>query len=472
MTNQTEEINGIIYCYFNRKKFEQEGIKKYYVGQTVTTIEQRAGKDGENYGAKDPKCNTKFAHAIRKWGWDSFDVTIIEEGIKTREKLDMLEKYYIYTFNSITEGYNICSGGNDSFKTVCPHCGQKIKCSCYICPFCRKQIEKTRKKIFCEKCGTEIKNINSKCPECGYSKNHELIGYCENCGEQLPGNNFSKCLKCGHSPRKTYICPICGKHLLNISSVCECGYDFKRTIKYYCKQCGEQIEHPNSRCKCGFCIMDNINCYCRQCGEPIKSPLNICHKCGYNPHKKHKCYCKKCGSLLSGNNFSRCLECGYLTEKHHTCKSCGYKFTHPHAKCPECGYDPSKNKKYYCKKCGTELKNKSGSAKCLECGYSPMHDVKFYCKNCGHEIKSSFSKCPNCNITNAGMDSWKKFNPTYKISLDNEVLIRDIYTNCVNYLMNLLNISENKAKGTIKKGIYTSKNKTKYNQLKFEKVSE
>ena len=33
---------GIIYVYFNRAKYEKEGIEKYYVGQTVRTAEQRA----------------------------------------------------------------------------------------------------------------------------------------------------------------------------------------------------------------------------------------------------------------------------------------------------------------------------------------------------------------------------------------------------------------------------------------------
>ena len=38
-------MNGKIYCYFNKRKFEEEGIKKYYIGQTVKSIKGRAGKE-------------------------------------------------------------------------------------------------------------------------------------------------------------------------------------------------------------------------------------------------------------------------------------------------------------------------------------------------------------------------------------------------------------------------------------------
>lgn len=32
--------------YFNKRKFVEENIKKYYIGQTTRTIKCRAGKDG------------------------------------------------------------------------------------------------------------------------------------------------------------------------------------------------------------------------------------------------------------------------------------------------------------------------------------------------------------------------------------------------------------------------------------------
>ena len=100
---------GIIYVYFNRAKYEKEGIEKYYVGQTVRTAKKRAGKDGSGYGALDENCNNKFARGIRKWGWDAFECRVLEEVYE--EDLDELEKFYIEQFDSYENGYNMTRGG-------------------------------------------------------------------------------------------------------------------------------------------------------------------------------------------------------------------------------------------------------------------------------------------------------------------------------------------------------------------------
>ena len=100
---------GIIYVYFNRTKYEKEGIEKYYVGQTVKAMEQRAGKNGRGYGALDETCNNKFANSIRKWGWDAFECRVLEEVYE--EDLDELEKFYIEQFDSYENGYNMTRGG-------------------------------------------------------------------------------------------------------------------------------------------------------------------------------------------------------------------------------------------------------------------------------------------------------------------------------------------------------------------------
>ena len=101
---------GIIYVYFNRAKYEKEGIEKYYVGQTIGTMEQRAGKDGRRYGWDDSNCNSKFARSIRKWGWDAFEGRVLEEVYE--EDLNELEKFYIEQFDSYENGYNSTLGGD------------------------------------------------------------------------------------------------------------------------------------------------------------------------------------------------------------------------------------------------------------------------------------------------------------------------------------------------------------------------
>lgn len=100
---------GIIYVYFNKAKYEKEGIEKYYVGQTIGTMEQRARKDGKGYRIFDETCNSKFARSIRKWGWDAFEGRILEEVYE--EDLNELEKFYIQQFDSYKNGYNSTIGG-------------------------------------------------------------------------------------------------------------------------------------------------------------------------------------------------------------------------------------------------------------------------------------------------------------------------------------------------------------------------
>lgn len=103
-------MNGKIYVYFNRKKYEQEGIRKYYVGQTIRTIKARAGKDGMNYCKEG--CTSKFANGIKKWGWEAFEVTVLEENIETLEELNEKEQYYIKLYDSYNNGYNSTEGGD------------------------------------------------------------------------------------------------------------------------------------------------------------------------------------------------------------------------------------------------------------------------------------------------------------------------------------------------------------------------
>lgn len=114
-------MNGKIYVYFNRKKFEQEGIKKYYVGQTNRTLTSRAGGNGQGYHKYDLNNKTKFANAIRKWGWDAFEGEIIIEGVTNQEELNELEKHYIQAYDSFENGYNSTLGGDG--VTGCKHTG-------------------------------------------------------------------------------------------------------------------------------------------------------------------------------------------------------------------------------------------------------------------------------------------------------------------------------------------------------------
>lgn len=103
-------MNGKIYVYFNRAKYEKEGIAKYYVGQTIRELKDRCRDDLKGY-AWHLGSDTKFANSIRKWGPEAFEQTLLEDNIKTQEELDALEIFYIEYFDSFKNGYNSTTGG-------------------------------------------------------------------------------------------------------------------------------------------------------------------------------------------------------------------------------------------------------------------------------------------------------------------------------------------------------------------------
>jgi hypothetical protein len=55
-----------------------------------------------------------ISNAIKRYGKDSFEVTILNEGINDVEQLNELEKYWINHYKSYQKkyGYNLCLGGN------------------------------------------------------------------------------------------------------------------------------------------------------------------------------------------------------------------------------------------------------------------------------------------------------------------------------------------------------------------------
>lgn len=76
-----------------------------YVGQTTHNVNERA-KNGKGY-----KEGTKFREAIDKYGWDTFEQSILRL-CTTQEDADYWEKYFIDKFDAINNGYNTQSGGS------------------------------------------------------------------------------------------------------------------------------------------------------------------------------------------------------------------------------------------------------------------------------------------------------------------------------------------------------------------------
>ena len=79
---------------------------KNYVGQTTRTLNERI--------AEHRSCiKTAIGKAIQKYGWENFEVVVIEE-CTTIEQLNEREKFWIAKYNSIApNGYNLTEGGNN-----------------------------------------------------------------------------------------------------------------------------------------------------------------------------------------------------------------------------------------------------------------------------------------------------------------------------------------------------------------------
>lgn len=90
-----------------------------YIGKTVKTLGQRAGnKEGIGY-TQDGR-TSKFAQAIRKYGFSAF-ISEVLEITDDPEKAKELEKYYIWKYDSINNGFNTLPGGD------CGPLGQPMK---------------------------------------------------------------------------------------------------------------------------------------------------------------------------------------------------------------------------------------------------------------------------------------------------------------------------------------------------------
>ncbi len=89
---------GTIYCYTSRTS------GKSYVGQTWNL--------GRRYGLSGQRACRLFSRAIKKHGWNDFDLVILDEGIVSQEELDDDEIFWIdYLQTLVPNGYNLTEGG-------------------------------------------------------------------------------------------------------------------------------------------------------------------------------------------------------------------------------------------------------------------------------------------------------------------------------------------------------------------------
>lgn len=99
-------------------KFENKINHNIYIGQSID-IERRY-KDhlvrAKNLHAGNTEFDSPLHHAIRKYGIENFDFTIIEECKK--EQLNDRERYWIEYYDSYKKGYNCTTGGDAQEPSV------------------------------------------------------------------------------------------------------------------------------------------------------------------------------------------------------------------------------------------------------------------------------------------------------------------------------------------------------------------
>lgn len=96
---------GLIYLAKNKENGHM------YIGKTNGSLEVR--KQGHLYDATKRHRNTAFCNAIRKYGLEGFDWSILEDDILD-EELNDKEKYYIAKYNTFLnkQHYNMTEGGD------------------------------------------------------------------------------------------------------------------------------------------------------------------------------------------------------------------------------------------------------------------------------------------------------------------------------------------------------------------------
>lgn len=89
---------------------------KQYVGQSMNIEHRYSEHKTRPYQKSSSMYNTAFYQAIRKYGFDNFDFTIVDSNKSyTREDLNRLEKYYIKKYDTYSTGYNMSYGGDSVF---------------------------------------------------------------------------------------------------------------------------------------------------------------------------------------------------------------------------------------------------------------------------------------------------------------------------------------------------------------------
>tara|TARA_R110000868_G_scaffold354932_5_gene616193 strand:- start:1254 stop:1934 length:681 start_codon:yes stop_codon:yes gene_type:complete len=115
---------------------------KCYVGQTRSSLEKR--KKYHFYASKTANC--KFQYAIKKYGVEGFDWSVLECSIP-QELADQLEVHYQKLYKVVEEGYNHFYRGNNGFNHLTAEEHGKISSLGGKSHKGKKESEQTKKNI-------------------------------------------------------------------------------------------------------------------------------------------------------------------------------------------------------------------------------------------------------------------------------------------------------------------------------------
>lgn len=87
--------------------------EKVYIGQTSLTLNHRLQQHIKDSKRKNIK-NRPLYKAFRKYGYENFDIEIVEEC--SNNVVDEREKYWIMYYNSYKNGYNATLGGEGTIS--------------------------------------------------------------------------------------------------------------------------------------------------------------------------------------------------------------------------------------------------------------------------------------------------------------------------------------------------------------------
>lgn len=91
---------------------------KCYIGQTYKSFYGRYSNSKKWWKTRDREKNRYINNALRKYGHENFEITILEYNVPGKEWLNNLENYYIKKYNSLApNGYNLQDGGLTGMST-------------------------------------------------------------------------------------------------------------------------------------------------------------------------------------------------------------------------------------------------------------------------------------------------------------------------------------------------------------------